>query len=184
MADVKVPVPLASWYKSTNGDEDQLTRWDIGVVDASQASEIDTFLIFNNRKGLEDVPDMQNAVIMTKDSNGGNTGELVEGQWIEVRVDEIDTGFNKIGWDSIENVAVSRPIKTTGSTTNVDGTFTPNVGSHTTTSGEVSLLGVKNDGDLINAKGNYVKVQLLCRIPGNASSGLINFRTRITYQYV
>lgn len=179
-----VSQPLVSWYKETNGDDEQLTSWDIGVVDASQASPVSTFLIWNNRKGTENVPDMQNAVIMTKDEFGGNTGELVEGQWIEVKVDQIDTTFHKIGWDAIANEAVSRPIKTTGSTTNEDGTFTPNVDPHTTTNGEISILGVKNDGTVENSAGNFVKVQLLCRVPGNASAGLIKFRTRVTYQYV
>jgi len=176
--------PLVSWYKETNLDTDQVTRWDIGVVDASQVSPDFTFLIWNNRKGTTDVPDMQNAVIMTKDELGGNTGELIEGQWIEVKVDQIDSTFNKIGWDVNANAPVSHPVKTLGSTTNEDGTFTPNTPPHTTTNGEISILGVKNDGDLTRAAGNYVKVALHCRVPGNASAGLINFRTRVTYQYV
>jgi len=176
--------PLVSWYAETNGDNEQVTRWDLGIVDASQVSQDFTFLIWNNRKGTEDVPDMQNAVIMTKDELGGNTGELVEGQWIEVKVDQIDTTFHPIGWDVVANQAVSRPIKTLGSTTNEDGTFTPNVPPHTTQNGEISILGVKNDGTLENAQGNYVKVSLHCRVPGNASAGAVNFRTRVTYQYV
>lgn len=176
--------PLVSWYKDTNGDTDQLNRWDIGVVDASQASAISTFLIWNNRKGSTDVPDMQNAVIMTKDNAGNNTGELVEGQWIEVKVDGIDTQFNKIGWDTVGNAAVSRPVKTLGGTTFNSLTSTPNVAPHTTTSGEISVLGVANDGTKENSAGNFVRVQLLCRVPGNASAGLVEFRTRVTYQYV
>jgi hypothetical protein len=179
-----VAQPLVSWYKETNLDTDQITRWDIGVVDASQTSPDFTFLIWNNRKGSVDVPDMQNAAIMTKDEFGGNTGELVEGQWIEVKVDQIDSTFNKIGWDVNLNAPVSRPVKTTRSTTFNFVTSTPNVPPHTTTNGEISILGVANDGDLVNAAGNYVKVTLHCRVPGNASSGLINFRTRVVYQYV
>lgn len=179
-----VTQPLVSWYKETNQDTDQLTSWDIGVVDASEISPATTFLIWNNRKGTEDVPDMQNAVITTKDQNGGNTGELVEGKWIEVQLVGVDAYFNPIGWDVNTNTAVSWPIRAIGSTTNSDGTFTPNVPPHDTTNGEVSILGVKNDGSVENAAGNFAKVSLRCNVPGNASSGLIQFRLRVSYQYV
>lgn len=176
--------PIVSWYKQTNGDADQVTNWDIGVVDASTVSQDFTFLIWNNRKGATDVPDMQNAVIMTKDNLGGNTGELVTGQWIEVMVDQVDSSFSKIGWDTVGNAAVSRPVKTTGSTTFNGTTSIPNTAPHTTTNGIISVLGVANDGSIANAKGNFVQASLHCRVPGNASAGLVNFRTRVTYQYV
>jgi hypothetical protein len=179
-----VSVPLVSWYKQTNADTDQVSSWDIGVVDASQVSTDFVFLIWNNRKGTTDVPDMQNAVIMTKDSLGGNTGELVTGQWIEVLVSGLDSTFSPIGWNTVANAAVSRPVKTTGSTTYNSTTSTPNTAPHTTTNGEISILGVANDGTVANSKGNFVQVSLHCRVPGNASAGLVNFRTRVTYQYV
>lgn len=176
--------PIVSWYWETNQDTDQVTRWDIGYVNASEVSPDFTFLIWNNRKGVVDVPDMQNAVITVKDELGGNTGELVEGQWIEVKVDQIDLDFFPIGWDAITNTEVSRPIKTLGSTTNSNGTFTPNVPPHDTPNGEVSILGVANDGTLQNSAGNVVKATMRCRVPGNAASGVINFRTRVRFQYV
>jgi hypothetical protein len=176
--------PLVSWYKQTNLDTDQVTNWDIGVVDASQVSIDFTFLIWNNRKGTSNVPDMQNAVIMTKDNLGGNTGELVLGQWIEVMVNAVDSQFYPIGWDLNANAAVSRPVNTTGGTTYSSTTSVPNSAPHTTTNGIISILGVANDGLVANSAGNFVQVSLHCRVPGNASAGLVNFRTRVTYQYV
>lgn len=176
--------PLVSWFKQTNLDNEQVNNWDIGVVNASEVSQDFTFLIWNNRKGSTDVPDMQNAVIMTKDSSGGNTGELVLGQWIEVKVEGIDSTFNPIGWEQTLNAPVSRPINTSGTTTLNSVSSVPNTAPHTTTNGIVSILGVANDGSIANSKGNFITVSLHCRIPGNASSGLVNFRTRVTYQYV
>ncbi|OBR64927.1 hypothetical protein A7K91_04930 [Paenibacillus oryzae] len=176
--------PLVSWYAATNQDNQQINRWDIGVVNASEVSQGFEFLIWNNRKGDTDVPDMQNAVFMTKDEHGGNTGELVEGQWIEVKVDQKDSTFHKVGWDALTNQPVAHPLKASGSTTFNGVNSTPNTAPHTTTNGEVSILGVANDGSLANSKGNFVKVTLQCRIPGNASQGLVNFRSRTTFQFV
>lgn len=175
--------PLVSWR--TRDNTQQVTSWDIGTVDAGTVSQDFGFLIWNNYQGSTDVPNMEDAVITTKDQNGGNTGELVTGQWIEVKVDSMgETSFTPIGFDVVNGVAVVHPIRTTGSTTYNDVTSTPNVPPHTSQNGVVSILGVANDGTKENSAGNYVEVTLHARVPGNASAGLINFLTRVSYKFV
>lgn len=172
-----MPSPIVSWYSRDNTT--QITKWDIGTVDAGSISADFGVLIWNNRGGTTDVSDMQDCTITTKDSLGGNSGELVVNKWIEVKVDTLnETTFTPIGGNT------THPIRTTGSTTNADGTFTPGVAPHISDTGSVDILGVKNDGTKTNAAGNFVEVTLHANVPSTASAGVVNFLTRVAYKYV
>lgn len=175
--------PRVEWWDKNNLNP--ISRWDIGVVDAGTVSDNFTFLIWNNRAKDSDVPDMLDCRITTKDEMGGETGELITGQWIEVKVDSLsETTFKPIGYDAENNVVVSRAIKTRASTTYNSVISTPEVPPHTSVGGEVCILGVANDGTIANSAGNFVQVTLHANIPSTAVAGLINFKTRITYKYV
>lgn len=165
------------WDRDTNTDISSV-GWHIGQVDAGTVSAEKGVIIWNNKAGAEDVSDMQDVTITTKDSKGGTEGELVGFEWIEVRVDDgLDVNFHAIGVDH------AHPIKAPGSTTNADGTFTPGVDPHSSESGAVNILGVKNDGS-VDAKGNYVETTLRANVPQLATAGVSNFLVRVSYKYV
>lgn len=179
-------LPIISWYDQTNTTEK--TSWPIGTVDASSYSDEFVVLIWNNRGGANPngnpdliISDMQNVTITTKDVNGGNTGALVTEKWIQAYCTtkgENQFPVQGIGGDT------THPIGTTGTTTNTDGTHTPNQGDHVTDSGTVDILGVWNDHDLVNAAGNFAKVHLRAYVPATANAGVVNFLTRVAYQWV
>jgi len=149
--------PIVSWYNSTN--DTQQTSWDVGVVDAGSVSAETQFLIWNNRGGGTAVSDMESCVITTKDTGGGNTGDVVAEKWVEVKVDELDeTGFTAIG-----------------------GTTTHPIGNGITAQ---VISGAANDGTLANADANYCLLTLRWAPPSTATAGERNWLTRVSYQYV
>jgi hypothetical protein len=155
--------PVVSWY---NGDNNtQVTQWDIGTVDAGSISQPETgfnVLIWNNRGGATDVSDMTSTTITTKDSGGGNTGELVTDTWIEAKVNSLaEANFSAMGG------TVTRALKADDS----------NVASGI-------IKGKANDGVKANSKVNFSDVHLRANVPPLATAGLVNFVTRVSYQYV
>lgn len=62
---------------------------DFDTVDAGTFSREFSILVWNNRGQSSAVSDMTQCTVTTHDQNGGNTGELVTGRWIEVRVDSM-----------------------------------------------------------------------------------------------
>lgn len=152
-----MPAPIVSWYDASNTT--QQTSWDIGTVDAGSVSADTQFLIWNNRGGASDVSDMTNCTITTKDSSGGDTGELVTDTWIEVQVDELgEQTFTPIG-----------------------GTTTKEIGNGITAG---TISGVANDGTLANADANYCLLTVHANVPATATAGNYNFLLRVSYQYV
>lgn len=176
--------PVVSWR--TRDNSQQLLKWDLGVVDAGTTSPDFGFLIWNNYNSVNDVSNMEDCTITVKDEFGGDTGDLVTGQWIEVRVDNEtgDGNFHKIGYDINLGQPVKHPIQTNGTTIYNSVSSTPNVPPHTSANGTVCILGVANDGTKENSAGNFVELTLRANVPSNASSGLIKFLTRVSYKYV
>jgi len=152
-----MPAPIVSWWDSTNTT--QMTSWDVGVVDAGSVSPDTQFLVWNNRGGTTAVSDMTNCVITTKDTQGGNTGDVVVEKWVEVRVDKLgETTFTAIG----------------GTTTHPIGNgVTPQV-----------ISGAANDGTVANSNANFSTLTLHWRPPSTATAGQRNWLTRVSYQYV
>lgn len=181
--------PVVSWR--TRDNSQQVLRWELGVVDAGTTSPDFGFLVWNNYRdgsgnGVNDVADMEDCTITVKDEFGGDTGDLVTGQWAEVRVDNPtgDGQFHKIGFDVNFSLPVKHPIQTNGTTVYNSVSSTPNVAPHTSANGTVSILGVANDGTKENSAGNFVEMTLRVTVPSNASSGLNRFLTRVSYKYV
>lgn len=150
--------PIISWYKSDNTQ--QATSYDVGIVDAGSVSTDTTYLIWNNRAQQTDVSDMTSCTITTKDTTGGNSGEIITNTWIRVRVDSMnEQSFTPIG----------------GSTTKV-------IGAAGAANGVIK--GSSNDGDANNSALNFAKVTLHANVPQIATAGNFDFITRVSYQYV
>ncbi|ALA07178.1 hypothetical protein SECTIM467_48 [Brevibacillus phage SecTim467] len=157
-----MPAPQVSWYTADNSS--QVTQWDIGTVDAGSLSQTFSVLIWNNRGGSTAVSDMQNCVITTKDYSGGNTGELVTNNWIEVKVDSLsETGFTAIGGTLVKEIRATKSDTPAG-----------------------TIKGTVNDGNIAteNTTANFSKVTLRANVPPTATAGLVTFLTRVSYQFV
>lgn len=160
--------PIVSWRSEDNSEE--VLSWEVGTVDAGTPSDDFTVLVWNNYNGALDVSAMTDCTITTKDTSGGNTGDIIKGQWVKVWLpDANETVPTAVGG------AVTHPIKATGNTVNSDGTFAADVGQ---------ILGVKNDGDMLNSKANYCKLKLRLDVPGIATAGNVPFLVRVSYRYV
>ncbi len=174
--------PLVSWRKRDNSAE--VTKWDLGVVDAGTTSDDYGFLLWNNYQGPDARANMEDVIITTKDKQGGFNSDLVTGQWVWVKNDSMnENDFVSIGYNTAGNVSVDHPIKTQKSTTFQGVTSTPNVAPNNSTVGTVCILGVANDGSKAGAAGNFIELTLHARVPGQASAGLVPFNTRATYKF-
>lgn len=168
--------PIISWWNRDNTQ--QLTLWDIGVVDAGTESPHLGVLIWNNRGGDEDVANIVEATLTTRDMDAGDVGHVVVGKWIRVRVDSISEAvFTPIGKDAYH------PVRTVGTTINDDGSHTPQVPPHTSPAGTVSVLGVKNDGTKVNSQGNFIECTLLAFPDALAPAGTFEFVVRLSYTF-
>ncbi|MFF2157014.1 hypothetical protein ACFVVQ_17130 [Paenibacillus chitinolyticus] len=148
---------VVQWFNATNTSQEN--SWDIGIVDAGDVSKEKTFYIWNNRSGTAAVSDMQNCTITTKDSAGGNTGELVLNKWIEMKCESMnETIFSSIGG------AATRVIQAGGG------------------AGAGIIKGTANDGTVANAVPNYAKIIVRANVPSNATAGNYAFLTRVAYQ--
>lgn len=152
--------PEVSWYNANNTQ--QVTFWDVGQgepVDAGSNSPDTTFLIWNNRGGSEQLSDMTDCAITTKDILGNDTGELVTDTWVQVRVDTMsESNFTAIGG------TVTKAIKAGGSAP--AGT----------------IRGSANDGTT-NSAENFAQVTLRAAPPSTATAGAVDFLVRVTYKY-
>ncbi|MNR54212.1 hypothetical protein D3C85_1743580 [compost metagenome] len=101
---------------------------------------------------------MQNCTITTKDSLGGNTGELVMNKWIEAKVDSMgEATFTAIGGNT------TRPIRATG------------MGA--------GLIGGAINSGAVTDTNNFAEITLHANVPTNAAAGTVNFKTRVAYQF-
>lgn len=153
-----MPAPTVSWYNVDNTAQE--TSWQIGTVDAGSPSQYKTFLIWNNRGGSSALSDMTGCTITTKDISGGDTGELVTGKWVRVRVDSMsETSFTEIGGTT------TKAIKAGGSAP--AGT----------------IKGTNNDGTKANSAANFAQVTVYAQPSVTATAGNVDFLLRISYTF-
>lgn len=177
--------PVISWYNSAQ-NQTITAPFDFKVIDAGDPTPVYTFNIWNNRNGATDASKMEDCTITTRDMDGG-TGdtvgkevEVVKNNWFHAQVDslgetDLDDDTSKIG------KSFSKPIGTTGKTTkNNAGVLYPTP----FTPAAREILGVANNGNPVDAAGNYVTVSLRAFVPLEASSGRQNFKIRVSYRYV
>lgn len=173
--------PSVQWRKRDNSE--QFSQWAVGTVNAGESSAQTGFLVFNNYGGTIDLPDMEDVVVTTKGIGGVNTGAVVEGQWIKVKLDGVDNTFSPIGYDTATARAVTHPIRALGTTVFNGVTSKPNVAPHTSPNGIVDILGVANDGTKANSAGNYAEITAYADVPGDALNGYNRFLLRATFKF-
>lgn len=177
--------PNVSWRNATHTAK-IVEPFNYGTVDADDKSPIFIFNVWNNYDGAEDVATMEDCTITTRDMSGGtgetegNIVEAVKNNWFHVQVDslgetDIDEETSRVGKD------FSKPIGTTGSTTKDHSGATYSTPQKP---GVKEILGVNNNGNPIDAAGNYVTLSVQCEVPLDASSGRQNFKKRVSYRYV
>lgn len=153
-----MPAPVISWYDS--GNTTQQTSVDFGVVDAGSVSAIIRLLIWNNRGGASAVSDATGCVVTTKDTSGGNTGDVVVERWEEAQDNkEATPAFVAIGGTT------SRPVA-------ANPAAAPQV-----------IKGTANDGTTANSPNNFADVSFQWRVPSTATAGQRNWLTRLFYNY-
>lgn len=171
--------PAISWYNRDNTQ--QVSLWDVGqggTVKAGEESPQFGVLIWNNRGGTADVSDIVKADLTTRDMDARDITPPVVGRWVRVKNDsQAEVVATPIG------KGANKDIKTSGTTLNDDGSFTPNVAPHTSPAGEVSALGVKNDGTKTNAAGNFIEVTLSALPAATAPAGTFDFVVRLSYTF-
>ncbi|MGM1044901.1 MAG: hypothetical protein ACQEXX_02005 [Bacillota bacterium] len=178
--------PIVSWMNATHKEE-ITAPFDFGVVDAGDPSRVFTFNIWNNKKtnspDYKDVSTMEDCTITTRgttDNPQGDEVEVVKNNWFHAQVDSLgETDLNaetsKIGKD------FSKPIGTKESTTKDEkGVLYPTPIKPSAR----EILGVRNNGDPIDAAGNFVTVSLQAKVPLEARSGRQSFKLRVSYRYV
>jgi hypothetical protein len=153
--------PIVSWW--TQDNTAQVLEWNVGTIDAGTISPDFSVLVWNNRAGVDPVSPMESCTLTTKDNAGGNTGELVENTWVEVRVDSrAEASFTAIG-----------------------GVTTHPVGAGGAQGGPSIIQGFVNDGSKVGAgESNFAEVTLHVNIPSLATAGTVDFLTRVSYTYV
>ncbi|GAB6930077.1 hypothetical protein JCM10914A_40600 [Paenibacillus sp. JCM 10914] len=177
--------PVITWMNSTH-TQTITAPFDFGVIDAGDLGPAYQFNIWNNKGQTTDVSKMEDCTITTRDMSGGlgntigNEVEVVKNNWFHAQVDslgetDLDQPTSIIGKDA------SKPIGTTGQTTkdHTGATYpTPFVPAAR------EILGVNNNGDRVDAAGNYATVTLRAAVPLDAKSGKQQFKIRVSYRYV
>lgn len=152
-----MPAPVISWYDVTNTT--QQTQWNVGTVDAGTVSADTDFLIWNNRGGATAVSDATSCAITTKDTSGGNTGDVVTGLWTEVEdVKNNESTFTPVGGTTVHTIG------------------------NGVTAGTIS--GAANDGTTANSNANFGHIKVHLNVPGTATAGSRSWLLRLQYQYV
>lgn len=124
--------PVVTWIHGENKkDAEVIGTFNFGVINADDDSAVETFFLWNNYGGTEDVPKMEDITITTRDLTGGdgstagNIVEAVRDNWMKVRVDSLsESGFTAIGKGGVgtTNPSGLHEIGTNGQTKNKNAT--------------------------------------------------------------
>lgn len=156
-----MPAPIVQWWKGDNSE--QLLSWDAGIVDADSYSATLGVLIWNNRGGAVVVSDMENAFITTKNTDGTDTGSVATRTDAIVEVQVWDGAAYPV-WAEVGGSVTTLPLN------DANGV-----------AGRIS--GAINTGMLAD-KPNFAQVNLRLHVLPTAPAGLIQWKTRVSYQYV
>lgn len=165
--------PLITWWDNSNST--QLSRWEIGVIDAGSTSPEKEFLIWNNRMGDSTtvISDAINCVLTTKDVGGlngvGTTAEeLITGKWVNVCCLSAGKDPNVLSdWTPVGG-ATTQEVRAGGSSASTEGL----------------LAGGTNDGTIGGAEANFIRVKAKVIVPNTALAGRVDYLLRLMYQYV
>jgi hypothetical protein len=149
--------PIVSWYNSTNTAS--VTGWDIGIVDAGgNASASTQFIIWNNRGGATSVSNMTNTTITTVATDMNSS--IIADKWIQLKV---GTNFEPIGGTGVNDVKSIKAVNTSVSAGIIEGGI---------------------NGGTTSSDRNFCIVELRALVPSTATPGVVNFTTRVAYQYI
>jgi len=155
--------------------------WDVGqggTVKAGEESPQFGVLIWNNRGGTSDVSDIVLAEVTTRDMDSNAVTPPVVGEWVRVKNDSIsEVVATAVGANT------SKSVKTIGTTVNANGSFTPNTAPHVSAAGDVSALGVMNDGTVAGSAGNFIELTLSALPDSTAPAGTFDFVVRFSYTF-
>ncbi|PZM65156.1 hypothetical protein [Paenibacillus dendritiformis] len=177
--------PIVSWFNDTHTAQIE-APFDFGVIDAGDLGPLRTFNIWNNRNGETDVSKMEDCTFTTRDMGGGtgdtpeNDVEAVRNNWFHVQVDTLGETDIEEETSAVGKIRM-KPIGTTGKTTK---DHEGNPLSIPLTPASQEILGVNNNGNPMDAAGNFVTVTVQPKIPLDASSGRQEFKLRVSYRYV
>ncbi|MDK8179408.1 hypothetical protein [Paenibacillus sp. UMB4589-SE434] len=176
--------PIISWYNETHSAQVNAPV-DFGIIDAGDWGPVYTFNIWNNRNQAIDVPLIKNCRITTRDMKGGtgdtvgNEVEVVKNNWFHAQVNSLGETDLKDP-SSLIGKDYEKPIGTKGVTTK---DYTGKAYPSPIVPAAGDILGVNNNGDPVDAAGNYVTVALQAEVPLNASAGRQDFRFRVSYSF-
>jgi len=164
---------IVSWwgYVDDNDNDkgiEELTMWDAGTLVAGEENAEKKFIIWNNKGGSEDVPNMSECKLRTVDSDGGLKTPFVKDKWVKVAF-PIGANPFPIGsqWnaDKQDYDPVSVLINGTNTTTGM-------------------IEGKANDGTM-NTSGNeknYAVFKAILAPPETAGAGLTQAKFRVEYR--
>lgn len=178
--------PIVSWRDEQGA---LLTSWEIGEIDAGEASAVKKLFIWNNfppaeptDKNYRDVAHMQDCTITITDG-AGNVAEPVKKKWVKVRcVSKGEIGeqdYKRIGGHEggvNELAPYKHPIGAANLEEYVKGKDGTNINV---------IQGDKNTGSLALDKKNYAEVDAVFQSElYGIDAGPRNFRLRVDYYYI
>jgi hypothetical protein len=148
---------LSFWNKSTDTNI-EVEGWNVGIVKATETSNILNLRLWNNKAGIEDASYMQDCTLFILDENQANTMPVVTGGWLEGKCTSLlQPSFIKL------NGTVTLPIGAAGLDDN-------------------QISGEINDG-LEGATTNFADVELKFEVPYQAPHGNHKFHIAVRYFY-
>lgn len=164
---------IVSWWGFVNDANEaegieELTMWNAGTLVAGEESAEKKFIIWNNKGGSQDVPNMSSCELRTVDSDGGLSSPLVKDRWVKVSF-PIGAEPFPIGSKWVESKQDYDPVSITIQGTN-------------TSAGMIE--GKANDGtmDTLGNEKNYAKFEAILAPPETAGAGLTQAKFRVEYR--
>ena len=158
--------PVVKFYDESGTNE--ITSWPLGEVDAGSETAHLRFTVWNNKGGESDVSHMKNVRVTTVNESGGETGDVVQGKWVHVKINppQNDTSEGiRVGGNSMANQAQVYAA-----------------GVDYATEGYI-IKGTANDGVKAHSTENYALIEAWVAVPANANEGEKPFIVRVPYSY-
>lgn len=138
-----------------------ISSWNAGTVRAQEPSAALNINIWNNKGGDTSVSDLKECTLGVYDADGGSTGDVSTGKWVQVNIPSVDgdgTTWTAIGANT------TKKIRANGIAT------------------DYTISGVANNGTA-TATTNYCSMKLRINAPINSEPGNKEFRVRLTGYY-
>lgn len=138
-----------------------VSSWNAGTVKAQEPSEVLIVNIWNNKSGDAAVSDLKDCTLGVYDADGGATGDVSTGKWVQVNIPSVDGDGNT--WTAI-GANTTKKIRANG------------------IMNEYTIGGGSNNGTA-TATSNFCTMKLRINAPINSVPGNKQFRVRLTGYY-